>query len=128
MHKPEPKDDFDIVHCQDDLCWMYIPDYRGQIYYNTVTGEPITINELSKTPKNLTALKPLDKTCKWDGEKWILDKNKRNSLQQRQQIRNANAINTKHDDRCVNGGSYVSAIPKRGIRTKKPCDTSRNQS
>ena len=108
---PEPKDNFAIVRSDDGLRWEYEPDYRGQTYYDTATGEPITINELGKIPENYTALKPLDTPCKWDGSKWVLDESKQAELltQQRQQIRNA--INTKRDA-CVNGGVYVPEIGK----------------
>ncbi|WIM82264.1 tail fiber assembly protein [Gallibacterium anatis] len=108
---PEPKDNFAIVRSDDGLRWEYEPDYRGQTYYNTTTGEAIIINELGEIPQNLTALKPLDTPCKWDGEKWVIDEDKQAELlaQQRNQIRTQ--INTKRDG-CVNGGVYVPAIQK----------------
>lgn len=73
---PVPKANFAIVRSQDGLRWEYVPDYRGQTYYDTATGEAITINELGKIPQNLTALKPLDIPCKWDGRKWVVDEDK----------------------------------------------------
>lgn len=108
---PEPKDNFAIVRSDDGLRWEYEPDYRGQTYYNTTTGEAIIINELGKIPQNLTALKPLDTPCKWDGEKWVIDEDKQAELlaEQRNQIRNV--INAKRDA-CVNGGVYVPEIGK----------------
>lgn len=106
---PEPKTDFAIV--RDGLRWEYVPDYRGQTYYDIATGEAITINELGKIPQNLTALKPLNTPCKWDGRKWVVDEDKQAELltQQRAQIRTQ--INTKRDA-CVNGGVYVPEIEK----------------
>lgn len=108
---PEPKDNFAIVRSDDGLRWEYERDYRGQTYYNTATGDAITINELGKIPQNLTALKPLDTPCKWGGEKWVIDEDKQAELlaQQRNQIRTQ--INAKRDG-CVNGGVYVPAIQK----------------
>lgn len=108
---PEPKDNFAIVRSDDGLRWEYERDYRGQTYYNTATGDAITINELGKIPQNLTALKPLDTPCKWGGEKWVIDEDKQAELlaQQRNQIRTQ--INTKRDG-CVNGGVYVPEIGK----------------
>ncbi|MEH8093227.1 DUF4376 domain-containing protein [Gallibacterium anatis] len=108
---PAPKANFAIVRSQDGLRWEYVPDYRGQTCYNRTTGEAIIINELGEIPQNLTALKPLDAPCKWDGEKWVIDEDKQAELlnQQRQQIRTQ--INTKRDA-CVNGGVYVPEIGK----------------
>ena len=99
-------------HCAkfNDGHWAYLIDNRGT-YYNTDTAEEITITELGEIPQNLTALKPLDEPCKWDGRKWVLDESKQAELltQQRQQIRTQ--INARRDA-CVNGGVYVPEIDK----------------
>jgi hypothetical protein len=35
--------------------WSLIADYRGQVFYNRETGQPIIIDELGITPENMTA-------------------------------------------------------------------------
>ncbi|WP_238326969.1 tail fiber assembly protein [Rodentibacter pneumotropicus] len=56
--------------------WQYVPDYRGEIYYSTQTGEQIVISGIGEIPNDFTAQKPLDEPCKWDGQKWVKDKKK----------------------------------------------------
>lgn len=108
---PEPKDNFAIVRSDDGLRWEYEPDYRGQTYYNTTTGEAIIINELGEIPQNLTALKPLDTPCKWDGEKWVIDEEKRLAQIKRQQDQVWEQIKQERTRR-IGGGVYVEELGK----------------
>lgn len=108
---PAPKANFAIVRSQDGLRWEYVADYRGQTYYDTATGGAITINELGKIPKNLTALKPLDKPCKWDGNKWVLDESKQAKLRASQQAEVWGQIKQKRYQNC-RSGVYVKSVDK----------------
>lgn len=108
---PEPKTDFAIVRSQDGLRWEYVPDYRGQTYYDIATGEAITINELGKIPQNLTALKPLNTPCKWDGSKWVVDEDKRAELLASQQAQVWEQIKQKRYQNC-RSGVYVKSVDK----------------
>lgn len=56
--------------------WEYEEDHRGEIYYDTATGEKVEIKEIGKISENLTALLPLEQPCKWDGSKWVIDEAK----------------------------------------------------
>lgn len=72
--RPENRPHF-IPHF-DGENWQYVPDYRGRIYYSTQTGEQIVISEIGEIPKNLTAQKPINEPCNWDGQKWVKDEEK----------------------------------------------------
>ncbi|HCL7062584.1 TPA: tail fiber assembly protein [Escherichia coli] len=53
--------------------WEYVPDHRGEIVYNTETGESKQITAPSDYPENTTTIAPLTPYDKWDGEKWVTD-------------------------------------------------------
>ncbi|EFH9579420.1 tail fiber assembly protein [Escherichia coli] len=53
--------------------WEYVPDHRGEIVYNTETGESKEITALGDYPENTTIIAPLTPYDKWDGEKWVTD-------------------------------------------------------
>ena len=74
---PQPKQGFVIVRTENG--WEYQADHRGT-YYSTETGEQIKHSELGKIPPNLTALKPLNVPCKWNGSTWVKDEEKLTAL------------------------------------------------
>lgn len=53
--------------------WEYVPDHRGEIVYDTETGESKEITVLGDFPENTTTIAPLTPYDKWDGEKWVTD-------------------------------------------------------
>ena len=53
--------------------WEYVPDHRGEIVYNTETGESKQITAPGDYPENTTTIAPLTPYDKWDGEKWVTD-------------------------------------------------------
>lgn len=56
-----------------DEKWQLIEDHRQQIVFDSVTGQPITIDKLEPLPNIYTALAPLTLFDKWDGSAWHVD-------------------------------------------------------
>lgn len=62
-----------ICRSTDLNAWEYVPDHRGEIVYNTETGESKEITAPGDYPEKTTTITPLTPYDKWDGEKWITD-------------------------------------------------------
>ncbi|MDH1795256.1 tail fiber assembly protein [Citrobacter portucalensis] len=62
-----------ICRSMDLSAWEYVPDHRGEIVYNTETGESKEIKVPGDYPEKTTTIPPLTPYDKWDGEKWITD-------------------------------------------------------
>ncbi|EEW8233197.1 tail fiber assembly protein, partial [Escherichia coli] len=62
-----------ICRSADFNSWVYVPDHRGEIVYNTETGESKQITAPGDYPENTTTIAPLTPYDKWDGEKWVTD-------------------------------------------------------
>ncbi|CAQ85697.1 tail fiber assembly protein [Photorhabdus asymbiotica] len=67
-------DDKAVCRSEDGKCWEILPDYRGKIAYDTLTREQTEITEIGELPDTLTFKKPPTDFDKWDGEKWVVDK------------------------------------------------------
>ncbi|EFG6575831.1 tail fiber assembly protein [Escherichia coli] len=62
-----------ICRSADLNSWEYVPDHRGEIVYNTETGDAKEITTPGDYPENTTTIAPLTPYDKWDGEKWVTD-------------------------------------------------------
>ena len=62
-----------ICRSVDLNSWEYVPDHRGEIVYNTETGDAKEITAPGDYPEKTTTLAPLTPYDKWDGEKWVTD-------------------------------------------------------
>lgn len=62
-----------ICRSVDLNSWEYVPDHRGEIVYNTETGDAKEITVPGDYPQNTTTIAPLTPYDKWDGEKWVTD-------------------------------------------------------
>ncbi|EOT8144639.1 tail fiber assembly protein, partial [Escherichia coli] len=62
-----------ICRSVDLNSWEYVPDHRGEVVYNTETGESKEITAPGDYPENTTTIAPLTAYDKWDGEKWVTD-------------------------------------------------------
>ena len=62
-----------ICRSLDLNSWEYVPDHRGEIVYNTETGDAKEITAPGDYPENTTTIAPLTPYDKWDGEKWVTD-------------------------------------------------------
>ncbi|EFH9210301.1 tail fiber assembly protein [Escherichia coli] len=67
------KTGYAIFRSDDLKSWEYVPDHRGEIVYNTETGESKEITAPGDYPENTTTIAPLTPYDKWDGEKWVTD-------------------------------------------------------
>ncbi|PTJ07350.1 phage tail protein, partial [Staphylococcus succinus] len=67
------KADYAICRSTDFNSWEYVPDHRGEIVYNTETGDAKEITAPGDYPENTTTIAPLTPYDKWDGEKWVTD-------------------------------------------------------
>ena len=67
------KDGYAICRSADFNSWEYVPDHRGEVVYNTETGESKEITAPGDYPDNTTTIAPLTLYDKWDGEKWVTD-------------------------------------------------------
>ncbi|ENS1095147.1 tail fiber assembly protein [Escherichia coli] len=66
---------YTICRSVDLKSWEYVSDHRGEIVYNTETGDAKEITALGDYPENTTTIAPLTPYDKWDGEKWVTDIN-----------------------------------------------------
>ncbi|MBZ5871528.1 tail fiber assembly protein [Escherichia coli] len=66
---------YTICRSVDLKSWEYVSDHRGEIVYNTETGESKEITAPGDYPENTTTIAPLTPYDKWDGEKWVTDIN-----------------------------------------------------
>ncbi|HEA8586851.1 TPA: tail fiber assembly protein, partial [Escherichia coli] len=64
---------YTICRSVDLNSWEYVPDHRGEIVYNTETGDAKEITAPGDYPENTTTIAPLTPYDKWDGEKWVTD-------------------------------------------------------
>ena len=62
-----------ICRSMDLNSWEYVPDHRGEIVYNTETGESKEITAPGDYPENTTTIAQLTPYDKWDGVKWVTD-------------------------------------------------------
>ncbi|OCG35613.1 tail fiber assembly protein [Gilliamella sp. Gris1-4] len=56
--------------------WTYPSDHRGKKIYLTETGVESTVTEIGDIPADYTLLKPSSEFDTWNGEEWVLDKEK----------------------------------------------------
>ena len=71
----EVDDNKAIIH--DGKQWTYPDDFRGTAIYSTETGIKTVVQKIGKIPDGYTTLKPASEFDSWDGDKWVLDKNKK---------------------------------------------------
>lgn len=67
------KDGYAICRSMDLNSWEYVPDHRGEIVYDTETGDAKEITNLGDYPENTTTIAPLTPYDKWYGNKWVTD-------------------------------------------------------
>lgn len=88
-----------ICRSADLNSWEYVPDHRGEVVYNTETGESKEITAPGDYPENTTTTVPLTPYDKWDGEKWVTDTEAQHasnvSAAEQQKTNLLNAANSK---------------------------------
>ncbi|MGL4861359.1 MAG: tail fiber assembly protein [Enterobacteriaceae bacterium] len=58
----------------DGQKWEHVTDLRGKTAYQTDNGQPVTISDIGDLPAGLTLTAPKTQFDKWDGRKWVTDK------------------------------------------------------
>ena len=53
--------------------WMLEPDFRGQTWFNTASGQPEMVSVIGQPADCLTVQAPATQFDKWDGSKWVTD-------------------------------------------------------
>lgn len=62
------------VAVYQDGIWQSIPDHRGEVVYPVSGGTPVKITTLGDYPADTTTQVPATTFDKWDGEKWVTDR------------------------------------------------------
>ncbi|OCG02903.1 tail fiber assembly protein [Gilliamella sp. wkB112] len=85
---PEFKDGY--IPCEYNGKWVLVEDNRNKTAYNVETQESVKIDYLGKIKDGFTLLEPFE-FCKWNGEKWVKDKDAENeaTIAQAQAIKNS---------------------------------------
>uniref|UniRef100_UPI0036D99317 tail fiber assembly protein n=1 Tax=Photorhabdus sp. RM322S TaxID=3342825 RepID=UPI0036D99317 len=73
---PELPKSHDVAVCRsvDSKSWETVPDYRGNIAYDTLTRASTEITEIGELPDTLTFKKPPTDFDTWNGKEWVVDK------------------------------------------------------
>ncbi|UKE84433.1 tail fiber assembly protein [Pectobacterium colocasium] len=58
----------------DGKAWEQVPDYRGQMVYNTETRQAQTVMQFGDLPENMTFLAPATEFDQWDGAAWVTNR------------------------------------------------------
>ncbi|ELY9613270.1 tail fiber assembly protein [Salmonella enterica] len=64
--------------------WSLHEDHRGEMVYDTTTGNPIYISEPGLLPEIVTSVSPGGEYQKWDGKAWVKDEEAEKAAQLRQ--------------------------------------------
>lgn len=75
----EAKDGFAVCRNVGLNGWEYIEDHRGEVVYDTETGQPVEINRLGDYPENVTVIEPMTPYDRWNGSEWVTDKDAQKS-------------------------------------------------
>lgn len=68
-----PRAGYVVCRTADLSAWEYVPDHRGEIVYDTGTGESKKITIPGDYPENTTTIPPSTPYDKWNGEQWVTD-------------------------------------------------------
>ena len=75
----EFKAGFAVCRTADLSGWEYVADHRGETVYSTDTGKPVTVSQLGEYPQGTTTTAPATPYDKWDGQKWVTDKDEQHA-------------------------------------------------
>ena len=68
-----PRAGYVVCRTEDLSAWEYVPDHRGEIVYDTGTGESKKITVPGDYPENTTTIPLSTPYDKWNGEQWVTD-------------------------------------------------------
>ena len=77
----DEKEGFAVCRTADNSGWEYITDHRGEVVFDTQTGQRIDILELGDYPDGVTTLAPSSPYDKWNGSEWVHDEDAQQSAE-----------------------------------------------
>lgn len=77
----DEKEGFAVCRTADNGGWEYITDHRGEVVYDTQTGQRIDILEFGDYPDGVTTLAPSSPYDKWNGSEWEHDEDAQQSAE-----------------------------------------------
>jgi len=77
----DAKDGFAVCRSANLDGWEYVADHRGEVVYDTETGDSVEITEPGDYPASVTTIQPLTPYDRWNGSEWVTDENAQKSGQ-----------------------------------------------
>lgn len=71
----DEKDGFAICQMADRTGWEYVVDHRGELVFDTQTGQPVKVTRPGDYPDNVTTIAPTTPYDQWNGKEWVTDEN-----------------------------------------------------
>ncbi|UAN20176.1 tail fiber assembly protein [Enterobacter sp. JBIWA003] len=91
----DEKEGFAICRTASFDGWDYVIDHRGEIVFDTETGQPVEINRLGDYPDNVTTIEPLTLYDRWDGNGWVTDEGAQKNSQVKEAEQKKSALLNK---------------------------------
>lgn len=95
---PEFKDGY--IPCEKDGKWVLVEDNREKKVYNIETKETFKIDYIGEIKEGFTLLVPFAYS-KWDGEKWVLNEDEKNTHIIKQNKAKQNSLINEANDKIV---------------------------
>ncbi|CAK9885540.1 MAG: Prophage tail fiber assembly protein TfaE [Candidatus Erwinia impunctatus] len=70
---PQDKEGFVLCRTIDNQGWEYQEDHRGEIVYDVVSGQTVTVTQSGPYSENVTIQAPATPYDVWNGSCWITD-------------------------------------------------------
>lgn len=75
---PTTKEGFALVFDEKTKKWTQVEDHRNEVVYDITNGSQITITQLGKIDTaKYTTIAPTSQYDEWDGEKWVVNEEKK---------------------------------------------------
>ncbi|EKB2777746.1 tail fiber assembly protein [Escherichia coli] len=72
---PDGKDGFAICRMTGQAGWEYVVDHRGELVFDTQTGQTVKVTRPGDYPDNVTTIAPTTPYDEWSGSEWVTDEN-----------------------------------------------------
>lgn len=69
----DAKESFAVCRAASLDGWEYVADHRGEIVYDTETGQPVKITAPGDYPHGVTTMAPSTPYDRWNGSAWVTD-------------------------------------------------------
>ncbi|HEJ0094534.1 TPA: tail fiber assembly protein [Citrobacter freundii] len=88
----DAKDGFAVCRVASLDGWEYVADHRGEMVYDTATGQSVYIISPGDYADDVTTIAPSTPYDKWNGSEWVTDENSQKSGQVREAERQKSAL------------------------------------